>query len=230
MKQIILLYIFIVGVFSSNAQFSSDLVIFSATQENFFVSIDNVRVNAYETNKVRVNDISPGYHNISVTVQNRTKTILVQPINIVQNTELAVVISVSQVGLYFLETFVAIDYTGNISPNITPLPPVPQDDYNGFCDYPIDDSAFNTALFAIKNQDFDSDKLTVAKQIVASNCLRSVNIKTIMTEFSFESSKIDFAKYSYTHIYDPENFYLINDAFDFSSSIDDLNDYISSLD
>ena len=233
MKKLLLLFSFLAIAFFANSQFTSDLVFFSSTNQNFFVTFDNARVNSYQSNKVRINDISSGIHNVSISIQNNTKTIITQPVNVPENVELAVVVSQNQLGVFYLETFIAIDYFGNTvipDPTIVPLPPDQNNTSNGFCDVPMDQNAFNTALFTVKNQDFDSDKLIVAKQIASTNCLLSEQVKTILLEFDFESSKIDFAQFAYNRTFDPQNYYVVNEAFDFSSSIDKLNDYISSLD
>ena len=45
----------------------------------------------------------------------------------------------------------------------------------------------------------------------------------IMMAFDFEASKVEFAKFAYGHTYDVNNYYKVNDAFEFESSIDELN-------
>ena len=70
--------------------------------------------------------------------------------------------------------------------------------------------------------------MTMAKQIINSNCLVASQVKEIMMIFDFEASKLDFAKYAYTRTYDIGNYYMVNDVFDFESSIDDLNAYINA--
>ena len=49
-----------------------------------------------------------------------------------------------------------------------------------------------------------------------------------MKLFSFEDSRLDFAKFAYGHTYDLGNYYQINSAFTFSSSVDELNDFIAT--
>ena len=44
-----------------------------------------------------------------------------------------------------------------------------------------------------------------------------------MMAFDFEDTKLQFAKYAYGHTYDINNFYMVNDAFEFESSIEELN-------
>jgi hypothetical protein len=87
---------------------------------------------------------------------------------------------------------------------------------------------FETAFNSLKNQSFEDSKLKVAKQISKNNCLSVNQIKTIMKDFSFEDNKLDFAKFAYQYAYDKQNYYLLNDAFDFSTSVDTLNDFLES--
>jgi hypothetical protein len=86
---------------------------------------------------------------------------------------------------------------------------------------------FNTALQTISNQWFDSSKLAVAEQIANSHYLYAAQVEQIMEQFSFDSSKLCIAKKAYYHTLDPANYYLVNNAFTFSSSARDLNYYIS---
>jgi hypothetical protein len=48
-----------------------------------------------------------------------------------------------------------------------------------------------------------------------------------MMLFSFEGTRLDFAKFAYGRTYDIGNYYMVNDAFTFETSIDELNDYIN---
>ena len=103
--------------------------------------------------------------------------------------------------------------------------------YNGEigCHWPIENRDFMRMKQTIENADFSADKLRIAKQIVDANCLTAQQVKEIVALFDFESGKLDFAKYAYTHTFDISNYYIINDAFDFSSSIKKLDDYINTV-
>ncbi len=102
--------------------------------------------------------------------------------------------------------------------------------YNGpiGCPYPMSREDFNSAKGSISSKPFEESKMTIAKQIIGSNCLTCSQVKEIMGLFSFENTKLDFAKYAYGYTFDLGNYYKLNDAFTFSSSIDDLNKYIES--
>ena len=101
--------------------------------------------------------------------------------------------------------------------------------YNGpiGCPWPMDDNQFADALRSVSSKSFDDDKFTVAKQITGSNCLTADQVKRMMLEIDFESTRLDYAKFAYNRTFDLGNYYKLNDAFDFSSSIDELNDYIN---
>ena len=97
------------------------------------------------------------------------------------------------------------------------------------CPWPMDENQFANAENSVSSKDFEDSKLTVAKQITGSNCLTADQVRRIMTNFDFEDSKLEFAKFAYNKTYDIGNYYLLNDAFDFESSIDELNEHINGF-
>ena len=49
-----------------------------------------------------------------------------------------------------------------------------------------------------------------------------------MQLFNFESSRLEFAKFAYPYTFDQGNYYKLNDAFQFESSIDELNEFVKN--
>ncbi len=86
---------------------------------------------------------------------------------------------------------------------------------------------FASAVSTVKGQGFDETKLKTAKQIAGGNCLNPTQVAEICKLFGFEESKLDFAKFAYDHCTEPQNYFIINNVFGFSSSVDDLTEYIS---
>jgi len=115
--------------------------------------------------------------------------------------------------------------TGNASETVVYVP-----GYSGNvgCPIPMTPQDFQNARNTISSKSFDDSKLAIAKQIINSNCLTSAQVKDLMILLDFESSKLDFAKYCYGYTYDLGNYYIVNDAFDFDSSADELNEYINA--
>ena len=86
---------------------------------------------------------------------------------------------------------------------------------------------FASALRSIELATFDSDQIRVAKQVISRNGASSHQIAEIMRILSFESSRLEIAKYGYQFVGDPENYFVVNDVFWFSSSIRELDRYIN---
>ncbi len=93
---------------------------------------------------------------------------------------------------------------------------------------PMSQGDYESAKGSISGKDFEDTKLSMAKTITGSNNLTAEQIRGIMKLFSFENSKLDFAKFAYSHCCDKSNYYKVDDAFEFDSSTTELNSYISS--
>ena len=106
--------------------------------------------------------------------------------------------------------------------------PRPMPDHNCWIRQ-MNDAAFTQLLGVIDRASFESSKIEIAKQALRSNYLTSRQVATLMQAFSFESSKLEIAKCSFNKTVDKNNYYVVNDAFYFSSSISALQEYISTL-
>ncbi|MEO8069601.1 MAG: DUF4476 domain-containing protein [Flavobacteriales bacterium] len=96
------------------------------------------------------------------------------------------------------------------------------------CPWPINDSEFGSMKGSIESKTFEESKMTMAKQILKDRCMKVSQVKGIMGLFTFEDSKLDFAKYAYDRTYDIGNYYQVNDLFTFEASIEELNQYLES--
>lgn len=88
------------------------------------------------------------------------------------------------------------------------------------------DSEFAQLQRTIENKSFDDGKKAIFQQAIRSKCPTSAQVAVLLEEFSFDDSKLELAKYAYSRVADQSNFYLVNEAFSFDSTIEELNDYI----
>lgn len=119
------------------------------------------------------------------------------------------------------------DATGkpnNIGPN-TPVNTAPA---TNVCAYPASTADMSNLTGSIKKQSFSDNKMNVAKTFIKNKCLSVAQIKEVMGLFSFEDSKLEFAKLAYDRCSDKENYYMVGDALTFSSSQDELTNFINS--
>ena len=96
---------------------------------------------------------------------------------------------------------------------------------SGGCVNPVQD--MGSIMAAIDDESFDEGKIIVAKQATSKKCLTVDQIKQIMDEFSFSKNKLNFAKYAYKRCYNPDDYYQVNGAFDFSSDKEEMNEFIN---
>lgn len=90
-------------------------------------------------------------------------------------------------------------------------------------------AAFSQALTTVQQTASESARLEVARQIAATNCLSSTQVRDLCRAFSTESARLEFAKWAYTRSCDPQNYFLVNQAFTTTSSREELSAYIQSI-
>jgi len=110
--------------------------------------------------------------------------------------------------------------------NDNPPPPPPPSRGNS-CRYAMDASSFRSAKETVTKASFDETKLSTAKTILTSNCMSTDQVIAICNLFSFEASKLDFAKYAYERCTDRGNYFKVGNIFSFDASRTELNEYIS---
>jgi hypothetical protein len=95
--------------------------------------------------------------------------------------------------------------------------------------YSMSPGQFEDARKVISAENFDETRLDIAKQAITANCMNTNQIMQVCKLFSFEESKLDFAKFAYAHCSDPNNYFKLNGIFTFSSSKEELTNYIQSV-
>lgn len=106
--------------------------------------------------------------------------------------------------------------------------------YLGYCRYtnhnfgwrPVGASVFNTCRQRVRSCGFENDRLREAMHFVEANYVNACQIADIMRLFSFESTRLRFAKYAFHRTCDIQNYHLVFDALTFNSSRHELDCYI----
>jgi len=106
-----------------------------------------------------------------------------------------------------------------------PPPSSPMPEYYGY----MNPTSFMMLKSTMGNTAFDSSKLKIAEQAVSANKVLSEQVLDLMDMLTFESSKLELAKFAYKFTVDKNKYYLVNSGFTFSSSIDELNKYITGF-
>jgi hypothetical protein len=189
----------------------------------------------------RINNIQPGSNYVEVYINQlswgnqlvRTR-IAAEYLNLPTNSETSVVVNFH--GRLITESVSYHQSPGYLNQYYAPNQCAPAPGYSnvvytspGFYHEPVmgmDPGAFQMLRHSVGNQWFESGKETIIKQALLANRLSCSQVSELMNMLSFESTKLEVAKFSFKKVADPQNFFILNDCFSFSSSITELNRFI----
>ena len=101
--------------------------------------------------------------------------------------------------------------------------------HHGPLDHPkaMNPDDFQVAHRYISKEIFDSKRLDLAKHIVERNWFNARQIASICELFSYDSNRLEFAKFAYSSCVDKGLYFLVEETFTFSSSKEELRNYIT---
>ena len=123
----------------------------------------------------------------------------------------------------------------NVNPHTPPPPPTPPGGHHGggnpgnhgnnatTCRNPVE---FAAAMSSISKESFESGKLQFAKNMTVSGPICTEQIMQICNTFSFENTKLEYAKFAYAYCTDKNLYYMVNNVFQYQSSKDELSKFI----
>lgn len=93
---------------------------------------------------------------------------------------------------------------------------------------PCNDKDFMEIKQLVQKETYEDAKLTIAKQATAAELLTVDQLVEIATLFTFEDTKLQYLKFAYDFCFDPNKYYKLNKVFTYSSSIDELNEFLQT--
>ena len=227
MKNLIITLVFLGAIFapkSSEAQKYHSELILKMYDNSMFTVIFDRKIYNVPTSQFRLSNINPGSHRLVIKQRigghyGALRTVFNGNINIPQRSLVR-----ARINKYNKLDIRSVTRLGGNSDN----------NYynnhsnrnNGHYNKPLLD--LGRLQYSMNNANFESDKRMIAEQAISSNRVKSDQVYRILMMFSFESTKLKVAKFAYRHCIDKRNYYRVNDAFTFSSSIRELNNYIGN--
>lgn len=194
---------------------TSNLIISSSDNSFISVAINNSAPVAPST-QISFTNIMPGNHRVKIFRhymnpggQWKSKLVYNGYINVPAASEI-----VYSLNLYNQLLLIATNPIWGWNPS--PPPPV----------FGMAPQTFNQLIISLNNTPFDNTRLNIAKQAIMSNGATSQQILELMGMLTFESNRLDLAKFAYRYVADPNNYFVVNNGFTFNSSINDLNRFL----
>ncbi|WP_315817540.1 DUF4476 domain-containing protein [Paraflavitalea speifideaquila] len=101
----------------------------------------------------------------------------------------------------------------------------PRDRDNRY-DRPMSDQSFAALKETLTKERFDNSRVTIAKQVIDQNYFTAEQVKQLALMYSFDSYKLDLAKYAYKNTVNKQDYFILYEVFSFSNSKDNLANYI----
>ena len=197
---------------------------------HFWLYVDDVLQNEEPVRSICINNMGEDDFYIRVELDNPLQNCVGQLVDLSQSQTLTIVQANNFFGLEPSQAHIRPEVTMNLITEppyivndetfVTPMPPVP---------FGMNQQDYEDAYQLISEESFDSSKLALAKQVISSNPMTASQILEICKLFSFESNKLEFAKFAYTNCVDKNKYYLLNEAFSYNSSKRELDEYIKGL-
>ena len=197
---------------------------------HFWLYVDDVLQNEEPVRSICINNMGEDDFYIRVELDNPQQNCVGQLIDLRQSQSFTIIQANNLFGLEPTQAHIRPEVTMNLiteQPYIvneeTAVSPMPHTLFG------MDQQDYEDAYQLISEESFDSSKLALAKQVISSNPMTACQILDICKLFSFESNKLEFAKFAYTYCVDKNKYYLLNEVFSYNSSKRELDEYIKEL-
>lgn len=111
-------------------------------------------------------------------------------------------------------------------PRNNPRDPNPRDNDYGYNNRVMNAQSFAAFRDVVVKERFDNSRVTIARQVIDQNFFTADQVKQLLQIFTTDSYKLDLAKYAYKNTVNKQDYFMLYEVFTFSSSKEDLANYI----
>ena len=246
-----MLFTLVLFVLSSAATFAgqrnSDLKLTVFQNQSFLLNLDGYRYSR-PADQVILRDLDPGRHYLEVFSACGTRTLFRGYINLQPSSQIKARIDAR--GQFVISHIVlkqngysygppaqgTVIYTGHgvgavSSPGTCGTPNQPFGYYTG---QPAGSSAmilmpanaFKILIRTLEDQRFEESRLAIARDALRRNAFTALQLREMVYTMSFEESRLEVARLGYPSLVDPQNVYLVTEAFRFSGTTNELYAWI----
>ncbi|WP_299818621.1 DUF4476 domain-containing protein [uncultured Pontibacter sp.] len=237
MKKLLLPFLFVLLALPVFAQ--TAVLTFTAERgEVFQIKLDDRTINHAASNFVQIAPLRPGKHYVEVKVRTRQGVYqmgqrIVVPAGVEANYGVR---TMGRSGKAYLRLISEVPLAPPVVvrplprypdryddyDRYEPTPPRYDDRYKGDCRNLMTGHEVDRLIQTMHSRDFESTKLSIARDAVRNGSILAEDLKRVLQQFDYESTRVEFAKYAYDYVCDKEHFYYIYDLFKFDSSVQEL--------
>ena len=81
---------------------------------------------------------------------------------------------------------------------------------------------------AVQQRPFEASKLSTAEEALGQSSIQADDLRRLLRSMQSEATRVELAKFAYPHVADPQNFNRVYDAFEFESSVREVEQAVSA--
>lgn len=243
-----ILYLFLLLALPSMAQYrghgghgpggghepASSLTIVAPMHQTFWLFVDDVLQNENAVHSIRINNMWPDEFYIRVELDNGNQDCVGRYVDLRYPQGFSIVQHGNLLGLEATHGNIRPELTMNLLTGTPLLPPSHQVEIvpppvPGYIEMDMNPRDFEEAMTLLSKETFDDTRLATAKQIVANNPMTVNQIMEICQLLTYESNKLELAKFAYPYCIEKNKYYMLNEVFTYDSSKKELNEYLRGL-
>jgi hypothetical protein len=240
--------LFILLFYGLHAQSQNNsLVIFSASGNPFYLSVNHEPINKHAESNIKVFDLAAGWNAIDIKVPGIIKELRIRD---------SVLLSDQSKFLNKEFTYALVETNNKLElqfkcvsersgPLVPPVPPAPKeasalidsstygnvykvekgkpvffinyDAENASCKTELNEKDIEYIVKLLNNSRSEGDKAKNIKQLVEANCFKTYQLKPVLELLSIDIDRLSSAKQAYPHLIDKENANSLNTTFKYQS-------------
>lgn len=223
---ILALLIMLTAVANTYAQKVTSLTLSLYDGSTFQLEFDN-NVIAKQSDEVTIDGITGGKHNLKITPTNATKPIYSGDIIVTEGFTVRAVIDEYR-SFYVYQKYKYRKSRGNIEI-------IDWEHHNGNIEHEegfykvMSEADFAELTNIVAGTPFDDTRTELLKYGIDGSYFTTVQVNNMIKMLTFESYRLDIAKYAYKKTVDKRSYLSVFGNFKYSSSITELKDYIDSI-
>lgn len=195
---------------------------------NLKIEVDGQQI-MMQSNSITLTKLSEGNHNVRVFREKRSDYItnrldrryeIIYATSVYLGRAYQVDITINGSGMVFMDTYrVVTDSDANTSDNV-------DGDLDNAYSNVMSAREFDQVKDQVRKELFETNKLKSVETIISKNNFTTQQVYDLMFLLSFESNRLEVAKFAYCNTVDKQNFYRLIGALTFSNNKADLAEFI----
>ena len=228
MNHLLLTFLSVIFVSLTSIAQETKATFFTHNLGKFYLYVNNQLVERAPNEQVQFTSFGNQKLNVKVVFQDHNLKPIYKDIKLKSNKVMVFVIYNNNKKIT-LDKFDKVK-VGNYKPGLVNVSKNHIPEYTGRlgCNAPSSFKNVEIAINQMKNEKNEIAQLTIASSLIKNNCLTVSDLKLVLRSFTYETNRVEFAKYAWPYIYDQENYINLTSIFEYPQTMEEINTFVHS--